>query len=120
MVAAVGSMATLFHLVFTNTKGHAIRRDNFNESAWHRALRACGITPAGKSTGIHQLRHHVASMLLSQGLSIAEFAEVLGDTVQEVSETYAHAMPDFGKRLRSINTDRAARIAAAREDSSVD
>jgi len=33
MVAAVGSMATLFHLVFTNTKGHAIRRDNFNESA---------------------------------------------------------------------------------------
>jgi len=29
-------------------------------------------------------------------------------------------MPDFGKRLRSINTDRAARIAAAREDSSVD
>src|SRR6185312_12305137 len=120
MVAAVGSMATLFHLIFTNTKGHAIRRDNFNESAWHRALRARGITPAGKSTGIHQLRHHVASMLLSQGLSIAEVAEVLGDTVQEVSETYAHAMPDFGKRLRSINTDRAARIAAAREDSSVD
>ena len=82
MVAAVGSMATLFHLVFTNTKGHAIRRDNFNESAWHRTLRACRITPAG-STGIHQLRHHVASMLLSQGLSIAEVAEVLGDTVQE-------------------------------------
>ena len=109
-----------FHLLFTNTKGRAIRRDHFNESAWHRALRACGITPAGKSTGIHQLRHHVASLLLAHGMSIAEVAEVLGDTVQEVSETYAHAMPDFSKRLRSINTARGARIATAREDSGTD
>jgi integrase len=68
---------------------------------WHKALRACGITPAGKSTGIHQLRHHVASLLLANGMSIAEVAEVLGDTVQEVSETYAHAMPDFRHRLRA-------------------
>jgi integrase len=109
-----------FHLLFTNTKGRAIRRDHFNESAWHRALRDCGITPAGKTTGIHQLRHHVASLLLTQGMSIAEVAEVLGDTVQEISETYAHAMPDFGKRLRSINASREARIAAAREESSTD
>ena len=105
-----------FHLVFTNSKGRAIRRDHFNESAWHRALRACDLIPAGKSTGIHQLRHHVASLLLTMGMSIAEVAEVLGDTVQEVSETYAHAMPDFSKRLRAINSDRAARIAAVREE----
>lgn len=109
-----------FHLLFTNTKGRAIRRDRFNESAWHRALRACGITPAGKSTGIHQLRHHVASLLLAHGMSIAEVAEVLGDTVQEVSETYAHAMPDFSKRLRSINATREARITTACEESSTD
>ncbi|MFL6114822.1 MAG: hypothetical protein ACJ786_26265 [Catenulispora sp.] len=55
--------------MFTDTKGHAIRRDRFNGSAWHRALPACGITPAGKSTGIHQLRHHVASLLLAHGPS---------------------------------------------------
>lgn len=106
-----------FHLLFTNTKGRAIRRDHFNESAWHKALPACGITPAGKSTGIHQLRHHVASLLLAQGMSIAEVAEVLGDTVQEVSETYAHAMPDFRSRLRAINASREVRITAAREES---
>ncbi|GAA1978935.1 hypothetical protein [Catenulispora subtropica] len=41
----------------------------------------------GKSTGIHQLRHHVASLLPAQGMSIAEVGEVLGETVQEVSET---------------------------------
>lgn len=57
-----------------------------------------------------------SSLLLTMGMSIAEFAEVLGDTVQEVSETYAHTMPDFSKRLRAINSDRAARIAAAREE----
>lgn len=50
-------------------------------------------------------------------MSIAEVAEVLGDTVQEVSETYAHTMPDFRHRLRSINASREARIAAAREES---
>lgn len=84
------------------------------------ANHACGITPAGKSTGIHQLRHHVASLLLAHGMSIAEVAEVLGDTVQEVSETYAHAMPDFSKRLRPINTAREVRIATAREESGTD
>lgn len=46
--------------------------------------------------------------LLTQGMSIAEVAEVLGDTVQEISETYAHAVPDFGKRLQFINASRGS------------
>ena len=41
-------------------------------------------------------------------MSIAEVAEVLGDTVQEISETYAHAVPDFGKRLQFINASRGS------------
>jgi integrase len=43
---------------------------------------------------VHGLRHSYASLRLKRGDPITEVAEDLGDTLEVVSDVYAHAIPD--------------------------
>ena len=50
----------------------------------------------------HDLRHHHASALLSNGVNPAKVAERLGHDLKTLLETYAHVMPKDDYRVRSI------------------
>ncbi|HEX7050101.1 MAG TPA: site-specific integrase, partial [Longimicrobiales bacterium] len=70
-----------------------------------RAFEAAGIrygrTGADGLT-LHHLRHSYATMLLSQGVSIAVVAELMGDTQEVVLQTYSHALPNDRERALAI------------------
>ena len=76
---------------------------NVMDAAWRtgagRALAARGIgrsrkRSAARGHGIHRLRHTFASTQLRAGTDIVRVAAWMGDTVEMVSKTYLHLMPD--------------------------
>lgn len=56
----------------------------------------------GDGLTLHHLRHSYATMLLSQGVSIAVVAELMGDTQEVVLQTYSHALPNDRDRALAI------------------
>ena len=87
-------------LAFAGPKGGSLNKNTHNERVWKPALRAAGIAPS-RDTGMHQLRHHYASVLLDAGVSIAALAEYLGHYDPAVTlRVYSHLMPDTQDRAR--------------------
>lgn len=82
-------------------EGHAWNRNEFNRRVWRPALEAVGVAPS-RETGMHQLRHHYASVVLDAGVSIRALAEYLGHTDPGFTlRTYAHMMPESEDRARA-------------------
>lgn len=77
-------------LIAVGLKGAPQRQTDFNRHTWHPALRAVGITPDGKATGMHQLRHAYASYLVAEGVPITAVAERMRNSLQQTVNTYAH------------------------------
>lgn len=57
---------------------------------------------AGIEATWHDLRHHHASALLSEGVNPAKVAERLGHDLKTLLATYAHVMPKDDDRVRAI------------------
>ncbi len=74
---------------------------------WRQARKAADI---GAAARYHDTRHTFASVLLSDGVSVAAVAEYLGDTPAVVLNTYAHLMPADHDRARAA-IEAAARRA---------
>jgi integrase len=55
-------------LVFTTPSGLAVNRNRYNDDVWKPALLAAGVEPS-RRTGMHQLRHHYASVLHMRGVA---------------------------------------------------
>ena len=88
--------------VFTWRDGGLIHRTYYNNQVWRPALKAVGMTP-GRETGMHQLRHHFASVLLDGGVSIKAVSEYLGHASAKTTlDIYAHLMPDTQDRARAV------------------
>jgi integrase len=83
-------------LVFTSPRGGPMAASKI--SAPFRA--ACRKTGLPDSVTFHTLRHSYASEALAQGLSTVEVAELIGDSVAMVEQTYGHPTVDFNKRAR--------------------
>ncbi|MFC0553603.1 tyrosine-type recombinase/integrase [Planotetraspora thailandica] len=66
-------------LVFTTRRQTVIVRHEFNRFAWKTALAKVGIQMT-RENGFHMLRHHFASVLMEDGVSIEAVAELLGRT----------------------------------------
>lgn len=68
---------------------------------WRRARQRAGVAPTAR---FHCTRHTFASVLLSEGISVAATAEYLGDTPGDtlgvVLGTFAHLMPADHDRAR--------------------
>lgn len=62
---------------------------------------------AARGYGIHRLRHTFASTQLRAGIDVVRVAAWLGDTVETVTKTYLHLMPD------DHDGDEAGRAAGA-------
>lgn len=88
--------------LFTWRDGGLIHRTYYNAQVWRPAVRAAGLTPS-RETGMHQLRHTFASMLLDGGVSIRAVAEYLGHSDPGFTlRTYAHLMPTTEDRARAV------------------
>lgn len=93
-------------LVFTNTAGGPINRGSFNDRVWKPAVAAAGLPPT-RVNGFHALRHHYASVLLEDGVTIRALAEYLGHEDPGFTlRVYTHLMPASEDRARHA-VDRA-------------
>lgn len=83
-------------LVLTAPEGGPVRRQAFDERAWHPAVDvACAAEGVERTRedGCHALRHTFVSVQLASGVDIVRVAAMIGDTVAMVAKTYAHMMP---------------------------
>ena len=88
-------------LVFTQADGRAHDERSLQWN-WDKARKAAGIPDVRYSNGMKTLRSSAASQWLSQGLSIAKVAALLGDTKEITLSAYADFMPDDEGLAREI------------------
>jgi integrase len=88
-------------LVFTGESGGPVSASSYNQRVWRPAVRAAGLEPS-RDTGFHQLRHHYASVLLDNGVSIRALADYLGHIDPGFTlKVYTHLMPASEDRARA-------------------
>ncbi|PSL02866.1 site-specific recombinase XerD [Haloactinopolyspora alba] len=82
-------------LVFTTAAGTPVGRSRAGH-IWRDAVDGMGLR---QRAGWHDLRHHHASVLISEGLSVRAVADRLGhEDPAETLRTYAHLMPSDEER----------------------
>ena len=116
-------------LIFPDTEGGFLRRQNFRQRVWIPALASVWPCPACGGSGVsargdccpacrisararrgsgsanyfrpHDLRHTCATLLIYEGRTVNEVAEHLGHSDPGfTARTYAHVFADAGKRRR--------------------
>jgi integrase len=118
-------------LVFPDSRGGYLRRQNWRKRAWLPALRAAHPCPACQATGRadvgacrscegsgaaryfrpYDLRHTAATLLIYSGRTINEVAEHLGHADPGfTARTYTHIYQDAAKR-RGVSIEEAIRHA---------
>jgi integrase len=100
-------------LVFPDSQGGHLRRQNWRRRVWIPALERAGV-PYFRS---YDLRHTCATLLLYEGRTLNEVAEHLGHADPGfTARTYAHVMRDASRRRRVPITKaiRTARAIASR------
>jgi integrase len=100
-------------LVFPDSEGGHLRRQNWRRRVWIPALERAGL-PYFRS---YDLRHTCATLLLYEGRTLNEVAEHLGHADPGfTARTYAHVMRDASKRRRVTISEaiRKARVVASR------
>ena len=103
----------LDQLVFPDSAGGHLRRQNWRRRVWIPALERAGV-PYFRS---YDLRHTCATLLLYEGRTLNEVAEHLGHSDPGfTARTYAHVMRDASKRRRITISEaiRRGRVAASR------
>lgn len=85
-----------FPLIFTGERGGPCNRSAFNTKVWIPARQAAGIPDGDEdAAGMHQLRHHYASVLLRGGVDVKRVQAWLGHHSSSFTiDTYGHLMPD--------------------------
>lgn len=84
-------------LIFTTERGLPLHRGEFNERIWGPAREAAGVP----ETGMHDLRHFFASLLIRGGLSVKAVAKLLGHANAAMTlNVYSHLWPDDEDRSR--------------------
>ena len=107
-----------FALVFTGDKGGPCNRAAFNSKIWVPSRRRAGIPDRAEDeggVGMHQLRHHFASLLLRGGVDIKRVQAWLGHhSAAFTLDIYGHLMPDDHEAsLRQVEAIFAAAFRSA-------
>lgn len=83
--------------LFQDPKGGPVVATRLMDSAWRPARKAAGLP----TTGMHQLRHTYASLLIEAGESVKVVSERLGHTnAAQTLNTYSHLWPDSEDKTR--------------------
>jgi integrase len=100
--------------VFTGPKGASLNKNPHTQRVWIPALADAGIEYVPRESGMHQLCHQYASVLLDASVSIAALASYLGHADPWVTlRVYSHLMPDTEERGRQA-VDAAHGVAQGR------
>jgi integrase len=83
-------------LLFTTEKGAPIDLHNWRNRHWTPALEAAGLPHRGP----YAMRHTFASWAIAAGLPTFEIAATMGTSLEQLSKTYAHLLPDSADRAR--------------------
>lgn len=79
---------------------------HFEGRAICRAMAAKHMRTAAASAGVpatwHDLRHHHAASLPSEGINPAKVAERFGHDLKTLLKTYAHVLPRDDERVRAV------------------
>lgn len=97
-------------LLFSGSRGNAVRSTVFNTDVWKPALVEVGVIPApakgakhgaAREHGMHALRHYFASVLLDAGENIKVLSSYLGHADPGFTlRIYTHLMPSTDGRAR--------------------
>jgi integrase len=90
--AHIGSAA-----LFATKDATLIDLHRFRARHWTPALRAAGL--AHRSP--YAMRHTYASWAIAAGLPAFEIARTMGTSLEQISETYGHLLPDSADRARA-------------------
>jgi integrase len=82
--------------LFTTKQGTPIDLHRWRARHWTPALLAAGVTHRGP----YAMRHTFASWAIAAGLPTFEIAATMGTSLEQLSKTYAHLLPDFADRAR--------------------
>lgn len=83
-------------LILTSPRGTPAFSTTLSDT-WRAAALRAGVTPDGarvREDGCHALRHTFASTCLRNRIDVVRVAAWMGDTVEMVTTTYAHLLPD--------------------------
>jgi integrase len=97
-------------LVFVAQRGGPIRRPGFRSRIWAPACRRAGLD----RLGFHDLRRSAATVMLAQGTSVRDAAEILGHDPRMTLVVYAPAT-EAGKRQAADGLAAWFRAAAAQD-----
>ena len=87
----------IHHFVFCNIYGHFITHQQVT-ATFKIICRKLGIQLGNeKGCHIHQARHSFVTRCLEAGMKVETIADLIGDNVEQVQETYAHILPRFRK-----------------------
>jgi integrase len=82
--------------LFTTRTGTPIDLHRWRARHWTPALRAAGL----EHRGPYAMRHTFASWTIAAGLPTFEIAATMGTSLEQLSKTYAHLLPDSADRAR--------------------
>jgi integrase len=83
-------------LLFSTRRGTPIDLHRWRGRHWTPALRAAGLPHRGP----YAMRHTFASWAIAAGLPTFEIAATMGTSLEQLSKTYAHLLPDSAERAR--------------------
>jgi integrase len=83
-------------LLFSTQRGTSIDLHRWRSRHWTPALRAAGLPHRGP----YAMRHTFASWAIAAGLPTFEIAATMGTSLEQLSKTYAHLLPDSADRAR--------------------
>jgi integrase len=83
-------------LIFSTKRGTPIDLHAWRCRHWTPALRSAGL--AHRSP--YAMRHTFASWAIAAGLPTFEIATTMGTSLEQLSDTYAHLLPDAAERAR--------------------
>ena len=87
-------------LLFVDDDGLPLLRPRFSRFVWRPAVAAAEAVPHG--TGMHELRHFYASLIIRHGESVKTVQSRLGHaTAAETLDTYSHLWPDADDTTRT-------------------
>jgi len=90
-------------LIVTSVRGLTVAANDFNRNYWKPALKASKMPYGRYESGMHDLRHFFASVLLDQGESIKAVAEWLGHFDPAFTlKIYTHLMPSSTDRTKNV------------------
>lgn len=84
--------------LFPGHDGNYVKHNTFRLRHWTPALRAAGI----EHRGVYATRHTFAAWSIRAGVQLFYLSRIMGTSVEMISQTYGHLVPDSEEYLRGV------------------